>query len=619
MKNKGLRAIGKALIVVLALITIAFGFQVTKVNLAETKSPTRQTQLTRILRALAKPDIFTRDTTDLIVELPVVIPCGAEQPAPADTSKPYLVMEPACAEPRATVTVKGYNLPPNAKGPLAFVPPSNVTLGLANIETDANGYFEAQVKLPNRPDTTVQTIRLTTRTPSGAPKFSRSAIETWDKIVETIFLALLATIIGTLFAVPVSFLAARNLMEKVNSPLISVALNLILIPLGAFLGIRLAALLKGLLTLPAANWVIALPGLIVVLAAAFFILTKGMPAVDKEKAKYIKRAFEMYSTGEYPLAQIRKIINSLGLVGKKGKMLSVSNYQYMLKNKIYYGMIEYNGELYDGKHEPIITKKLFDSVQEVMANKSKPKSPKLKPYIFRGFFRCGECGCFITTETQKGHNYLRCTKRKNPCSQRYAREDAITSQIKEEIKKVSLSSSWANASINYFENEKMKIAQAESSFAQKARDELVEIETKLDRLLDLQLDGNLSQAEYTAKKHKLILAKKDLEEKISAFGRKSNNRFELAIAFLKDANQAEKYAQQENPERIRDFLKKIGSNFRIADRTLVLDFKNAFKIAEKYHAEALCAEAVSYDFTKSENWRRGRDSNPGTGFTQLTH
>ncbi|MCG2702186.1 hypothetical protein L6273_03490, partial [Candidatus Parcubacteria bacterium] len=48
---------------------------------------------------------------------------------------------------------------------------------------------------------------------------------------------------------------------------------------------------------------------------------------------------------------------------------------------------------------------------------------------------------------------------------------------------------------------------------------------------------------------------------------------------------------------------KIGSNFRIADRTLVLDFKNAFKIAEKYHAEALCAEAVSYDFTKSENWR----------------
>ena len=333
-------------------------------------------------------------------------------------------------------------------------------------------------------------------------------------------------------------------------------------------------------------------------------------AVDKEKAKYIKRAFEMYATGEYPLAQVRKMINSLGLVGKKGKMLSVSNYQYMLKNKIYYGMIEYNDELYDGKHEPIITKKLFDSVQEVMMNKSKPKTPKLKPYVYRGFFRCGECGCFITTETQKGHNYLRCTKRKNPCTQRYAREDAITSQIKEVIKKVSLSDGWAKASIAEFEKEKMEGVQAESFHVQKTRDELVDLETKLDRLLDLQLDGNLSQMEYVAKKQKLMLAKKDLEEKISAFGTKSKNRFELMINFIKEANQAENIAQQENPVAGRDFLKKIGSNFRIAERSLSFSPQPAWRIASKYHAEAQRAKATDYDFTKSTNWRRGWDSNP---------
>ena len=43
-------------------------------------------------------------------------------------------------------------------------------------------------------------------------------------------------------------------------------------------------------------------------------------------------------------------------------------------------------------------------------------------------------------------------------------------------------------------------------------------------------------------------------------------------------------------------------------------FKNAWILAGKYHAEAQRAEAVSYDFTKSENWRRGRDSNPRSGF-----
>ena len=89
-----------------------------------------------------------------------------------------------------------------------------------------------------------------------------------------------------------------------------------------------------------------------------------------------------------------------------------------------------------------------------------------------------------------------------------------------------------------------------------------------------------------------------------------NNRFELAIAFLKEANRAEKYAQQENPERIRDFLKKIGSNFRIAERTLSFPLKNAWVIAEKYHAEAQRAEATSYDFFESTIWRRGWESNP---------
>ena len=169
----------------------------------------------------------------------------------------------------------------------------------------------------------------------------------------------------------------------------------------------------------------------------------------------------------------------------------------------------------------------------------------------------------------------------------------------------------------------MKIAQTESSFAKKAKRELVKTETKLDRLLDLQLNDSLSQTEYTTKKYKLILAKKDLEEKITAFGRKSNNRFELAIAFLKEVNQAEKYAQQENPERIRDFLKKIGSNHLVRDRALSLSLKKRWRVAQKWHSVSLrdtLAPAVS---GKSENWRRRWDSNPrslaGLSFSRRVH
>ena len=128
--------------------------------------------------------------------------------------------------------------------------------------------------------------------------------------------------------------------------------------------------------------------------------------------------------------------------------------------------------------------------------------------------------------------------------------------------------------------------------------------------MNAYLENALSLTEYREAKNKLVNQKQLLKDKLTALEQKSNNRFELAIAFLKDANQAEIIASKENPEGIRDFLKKIGSNFRIADRTLACDFKNAFKIAEKYNAEALCAEASNLDFSKCDSWRRGRDSNP---------
>ncbi len=73
---------------------------------------------------------------------------------------------------------------------------------------------------------------------------TQTTINTLKLIVETIFMALLATTIGTLLAVPVSFLAARNLMLEVTAPLASFMLALALLPVGGGLGL-LAARLMG--------------------------------------------------------------------------------------------------------------------------------------------------------------------------------------------------------------------------------------------------------------------------------------------------------------------------------------------------------------------------------------
>lgn len=260
------RSLGLAIGIILAFVIFAYGFEVTRVNLAELGSPTRQESLARILRALARPDFFTYDQEEFQVEVPIYVPCppgGASAASPPATGGPYIVVTPACAEPETEITVEGFNFEPNVTGPLNFIPPSGVSLQLARIETDASGHFVATVRLRDRTSEEPQLIRAITRRNVGTPYLSRNGADTIDKIIETVFMALLATVIGTALSVPISFFAARNLMMPVTSPLTSVALILLLTPVGIVLGGLAANGLAGISQMLAANLATNLGGLVV--------------------------------------------------------------------------------------------------------------------------------------------------------------------------------------------------------------------------------------------------------------------------------------------------------------------------------------------------------------------
>lgn len=277
------KSIITALIVLMVLIVYAYGFEVTQVNLETARQPRRQESFVRILRALAHPDIFTYEQSEVVVDAPIVVGCptgGVSLPEP-DKTGPYMLVTPGCAEPKAEITVEGFNFAPNVSGPINFIPPSNVTIQLGNFQSDSAGHFKSTVILPNRqPVPEPQTIRSITRANVGGPKLSRNGRDTWGKIVETVFLALLATTFGTLFAIPVSFLAAKNLMKDVVSPLASVALSLIAWPIG--IGI-------GWFTARGAHWiserfgqttVLLIAGLIIAPLLTYFAMRIGLPPTD---------------------------------------------------------------------------------------------------------------------------------------------------------------------------------------------------------------------------------------------------------------------------------------------------------------------------------------------------
>jgi phosphonate ABC transporter permease subunit PhnE len=238
------KSLKTGLVVLLIMVVYAYGFEITDIDLEQLRSEQRQNSLQRVTRALARPDIFEFEQEEQQAIAPVYVTCPADGTVPElpvpDTSGPYITVTPACAEPGEPVTVEGINFHPNARGPVRFVPgndPTNlVELGNDIGSTDADGHFVTTLALPDRPSEEQQFIRATIRRNIGLPRFTETAKITWEKIVETVFLALLATTLGTLLAIPLSFIAARNLMKSVRSPLASIALSVLGWPIGMAIG-----------------------------------------------------------------------------------------------------------------------------------------------------------------------------------------------------------------------------------------------------------------------------------------------------------------------------------------------------------------------------------------------
>ncbi len=290
---------------------------------------------------------------------------------------------------------------------------------------------------------------------------------------------------------------------------------------------------------------------------------------DSEKAPLVRRAFELYATGDHTLYSLRQALFENGLRSFGGKPLPVSGVQKLLQNHIYYGMMCIHGEFFPGCFEPIVRKDLFDEVQRVMAGRAKKQHKRKHEYPFIGFAHCSSCGCAITAERQKGHHYYRCTKKKGRCEEKkYLREESLLEQVKKIVEQVSLPDDWAENMLRRLDTEKAEDKAANRAVVQHHREDKREIEKKLEDLLDLRLEGVLDTAEYIAKKNSFVSRKLQIEQKIKDAERGGNDWLEPMREIILRSRDAKMLLSSGKPEEYPTFLKTIGSNFLLKGNAL---------------------------------------------------
>jgi len=175
---------------------------------------------------------------------------------------------------------------------------------------------------------------------------------------------------------------------------------------------------------------------------------------DPDRAHVIKQMFEKIAYDKWSGRKLHHWLRyDIEFKTEFGKFLSLGNLYRVLENHFYYGRFEYpknSGNWYQGSHEPIITKELFDLVKEQLNRKTLEPREHPKEFAFTKMMTCGLCGSGITADEKFKHQkngnvhryvYYKCTKTKNPkCSNQIINEEDLIKQLQELIDNLEIRS-----------------------------------------------------------------------------------------------------------------------------------------------------------------------------------
>jgi phosphonate transport system permease protein len=213
-------------IAIILIMGYGIGWQVTSIDpTALTKNLDRASS---IISPMLRPDFISNRQLTNTAWVPIEVPCGPNPPPATNTMNGIQIsISPDCGNLKDVLILKASGLWPDVQTEVQWVTPigDRLPLGQGNTAplyktSDAQGNLNTVVQVPSSatsaaPDPTLpleHRVYLVQAKPEPGYQLSKNGGYVVQGIVETIFLALISTTFGALIALPVSFLAARNLM-----------------------------------------------------------------------------------------------------------------------------------------------------------------------------------------------------------------------------------------------------------------------------------------------------------------------------------------------------------------------------------------------------------------------
>jgi site-specific DNA recombinase len=317
---------------------------------------------------------------------------------------------------------------------------------------------------------------------------------------------------------------------------------------------------------------------------------------DPEKAPIIVELFEAAATGAYSLRDLAKLARRRGLTGRRGKTVSKSNIAILLANPVYTGTFRWGGKTYEGKYDPLISRALFEEVQDALAGRTRPCKRK-HTFTYTGLVTCEHCKGLLVGQTMKRkYTYYACNG-KNGCRTYYP-EATLDEHAMRVINSLAPDEAMSDFLLHQLGDWYDTITSAGSASTERLRKRITELQRLKAASYEEKLLGRIDERTWASHNERWQQELDELQVALassaptlsrSEFLRKAGEPIELA------QTAARQYVTQTTTQKA-ELLRTLLSNCTMNDGSLSVTMRKPYDVLAK--------------MKECTDWLGGRESNP---------
>jgi site-specific DNA recombinase len=240
---------------------------------------------------------------------------------------------------------------------------------------------------------------------------------------------------------------------------------------------------------------------------------------DPVRAPIVIKLFERYAEGDSSLAEIVATARQMGLASRKTGTYGKSQIQRILRNPIYQGDVAWHKQTYPGTHKPLVSRQLWQTVQDTLDGKRRLKGCRRKhEYPFARLVACGHCGGLMTGQGHRGKVYYHCSGHYGKCPEPYVRQERLEEAFTDVLRGLEMDEDiieWVKLDLVDRRHKRADYREAEISRLQAEYDAM---KHRFEAMYEDKLNGSVpawlfaeKSADYTRQMADFISAMKRLE------------------------------------------------------------------------------------------------------------